>query len=63
MQSLRNDGIVMFEPPSRRRRLARRRTAAVAIVVALAAAGWLFGALSQKPPQPATGALSAFTSS
>jgi hypothetical protein len=64
MQSLRNDGIVIFEPPSRRQRLARRKTVVVALVVAIAAAGWLFGALSDTPPQPTTTrAFSAFTSS
>ena len=63
MHSLRNDVIVMFEPPSRQRRLARRRTLVLIAVIGVAAAGWLFGALSDPGPSSEPVALSAFTSS
>ena len=55
-------GLVMFAPPSRHRRLARRRLVVISAILAIAAAGWLFGALST-PPAPQARMLSPFSSS
>jgi len=52
----------MFAPPSRHRRLARRRLVVISAILAIAAAGWLFGALST-PPAPQARMLSPFSSS
>jgi hypothetical protein len=63
MHSFRDDRIIMFEPVSRQRRLARRRTLAVVGLIGLAAAAWIFGALTQTPTPRQPPAFSAFTSS
>jgi hypothetical protein len=63
MHSFRDDRIIMFEPESRQRKLARRRTLAIAGLICMAAAAWIFGALSNAPEPQQPPAFSAFTSS